>query len=121
MSLHLTPEILAAAYTYLRSTQPFHRWKLPPAHEIKFRVVRSKDFEAMYDDKKSKRDRPGQAPQVLVSSFNVGHSYSLMEAMAHEMVHIYLFAKKVRAYHGPEFERCKRQICKVHGFDPKRF
>lgn len=119
--LHITPQILAAAYEFLRALPPFNRWKLPPASELQFKVTSSKDTEGYYDDKRGKNDKPGQKPTIGISQVFVGHSHSLLETMAHEMTHVYLFRKKVRKYHGPEFQRCAERVCKYHGFDPKRF
>jgi len=114
--LHLTPEILAGAYTFLRGTPPFNRWKLPPAHNLKFKVTGSKEVEGLYDDKNGKA-----TPELHVSKHFVGKPWSLLETMAHEMVHVHLFAKGVRKHHGPEFRRCAKRICDIHGFDPAKF
>jgi predicted SprT family Zn-dependent metalloprotease len=108
--LHFTPETLAAAYTFLRTTKPFNRWKLPPAHDLKFRVT------------KSPTDAGYCAGNVIgLSTRCIAFTPYLMEIMAHEMIHLYLDRKGVKAHHGPEFQRCAKQVCAAHGFDPKRF
>jgi len=108
--LHLTPEIIAAAYTYLRSTPPFNRWKLPPAHDIKFKVTKSMT-DAGYC----------AGSEIGISEKCSAHTHSLLSTMAHEMIHIYLDRRGVKAHHGPEFQRCAKRICDVHGFDSKRY
>lgn len=108
--LHLTPEVLAAAYTFLRATRPFVRWRLPPAHDVKFRVTRSMT-EAGY----CKGDTIG------VSAACTAHTTSLLATMAHEMIHMHLDKKKVRKHHGPEFHRAAEMVSREHGFDYRRF
>lgn len=115
-TLHVTKEVLAGAYTYLRTTPPFNRWKLPPAHSIKFKVTGSRDNEGLYDDKNGKA-----TPELHVSRHFVGQTSSLMETMAHEMIHVYLFRRGVRKHHGADFEACAKRVCAIHGFDIKRF
>lgn len=114
--LHLTPEVLAAAYTFLRATPPFNRWKLPAAPTFRFRVTGKRDEEGLYDDKNGRA-----TPEIHISKHFVGKPFSLLETMAHEMIHVHLFAKGVRKHHGPEFQRCAERVCGIHGFDPKRF
>lgn len=108
--LHLTPDILAAAYSYLRATQPFNRWKLPPAHEIKFKITRS-PTDAGYCS----------GNVIGLSTKCIGYTPYCLEIMAHEMIHLHLDRKGVKQHHGPEFQRCAKRVCEIHGFDPKRF
>jgi hypothetical protein len=114
--LHLTPEILRAAYDYLRATPPFNRWKLPPADEVEFHVTRHKDRTGDCETGPA-----GQEPIIRISATLVGWTSSLMATMAHELIHVYLDRKGVRAHHGAAFRRCAAQVCRRHGFDPKLF
>lgn len=113
--IHLTPEILRAAYEYLRATPPFNRWRLPAADEVEFHVTRHKDRTGDCET------AGGQEPIIRISAALVGWTSSLMATMAHELVHLYLDRKGVRAHHGREFQRCARLVCKRHGFDPRLF
>jgi hypothetical protein len=113
--LHLTPEMLRAAYEYLRTTPPFRRWKLPPADEVEFHVTRHKDRTGDCETS------AGHEPLIRVSATLVGWTASLLATMAHEMIHVHLDRKKVRAAHGWEFRRAAAQVCRHHGFDPKLF
>ena len=114
--LHLTPEMLEGAYEYLRTTPPFRRWKLPPGDDIVFQVHQkctATDAVALHWFDKGHH-------HLAVSNTRVGHTLSLMEAMAHEMVHIQCH-NLTKASHGSVFKRYAAQVCKYHGFDPKAF
>lgn len=111
MSLHLTPETLEAAYEYLRTTRPFCNWGLPDGEDIKFLVVRNLLYGYFIDFKKV----------IAISTFRIGRTDCLFETMAHEMIHVHLDNFGVRSQHGKAFHRAAAQVCKEHGFDPKRF
>lgn len=113
--LHLTPEMLRASYEYLRATPPFRRWGLPPADEIEFHVTRHKDKAGECESS------GGQEPVIRISSQLIGWTQSLMETMAHEMIHLHLDRRGERASHGASFKRTAAQVCRRHGFDPKLF
>lgn len=108
--LHLTPETLAAAYTFLRASRPFNRWRLPPAHEIKFRVTQS-IADAGYC----------KGAEIGVSARCSSHTGSMLATMAHEMIHLHLDRKGVKKHHGPEFHRAAEMVSREHGFDYRRF
>jgi hypothetical protein len=42
MSLCLTPDILAAAYDFLRATEPFAGWRLPDSDIVGFHILRTR-------------------------------------------------------------------------------
>lgn len=113
MGLHLTPTILESAYRFLQSTPPFNKWKLPHADHVSFRVLRTAHL--------GQCDSAGKHPDLAISTKRVSHTYTLLEVMAHEMVHLHLDRKGVRSEHGAEFRRCAALVCKYHGFDPKSF
>lgn len=107
MTLKLTPEILAHAYEFLRSTPPFRRWKLPPYSGFQFRVTKHLDRYAHFNP---------AIPEIAVSERKVGHTHTLLVAVAHEMVHA-----SGPLGHGAAFKRKADLVCKHHGFDPKEF
>ena len=115
MTLPLTPRMLEAAYEFLRSTPPFKGWALPANDKVRFRVTRHLDTHGQANG----HDDPG--PEIDISTAVVGHTYTLMKALAHEMIHIHLDRSGVRAAHGAAFKRCAALVCKRHGFDPKEF
>lgn len=111
--MRLTPQLLEAAYEFMRCTPPFRRWKLPPGETIKFKVTRSI----------GSRGYARNANEIGVSSRNIGRTEALFMVMAHEMIHVYVFKRGLhgRSEHGAEFLRCARLVCKHHGFDVKMF
>lgn len=117
MTLKLTPDILAAAYAYLNSTEPFVKWNLLDAEDVTFKVVKSRIDHAWL------RSRHGKFT-IAISGVTVGHTMSLMATMAHEMVHLHETLAKLtpsNVQHGAAFKRLAKQVCRHHGFDPKTF
>ena len=116
MPLNLTPDVLRAAYDYLNATRPFVRWNLPDGDDVVFRVVRTPNLYAWYERKRGRH-------LIAVSRSSVGHTPTLIETMAHEMIHLHEEANgaKTRGEHSAAFKRWAVQVCAVHGFDPKRF
>lgn len=118
MSLPLTPEVVAAAYEFLRHCPPFRGWKLPEADAVEFHVTRHRDRYADHTlDRKQHR--------IRVSSHNVKTTYALLQAVAHEIIHEYQdgIAKSGsrKTDHNAEFVRLSKRVCRAHGFDPETF
>lgn len=109
--MKLTPETVRAAYKLLETTRPFCNWGLPDADDIKFSVVKAKLYGYSRDDRL----------EIAVSTYRVGRLDCLIETVAHEMIHVHLDRYGVKAHHGRAFKRAAAQVCKEHGFDPKRF
>lgn len=111
--MHLTPGILEAAYEYLRATPPFNRWKLPDPDTLVFRVMKTRHPAecALWDDGRWSID---------VSTEGQSHTATLLEAVAHEMCHLHQGLRKMPLRHNAEFRRMVKQVCREHGFDPKR-
>lgn len=118
MRLRLTPDILAAAYTYLRECAPFKGWRLPESDDLAFSVTRHKDrFSHMQGECRSTN------AEIAVSEIKVGCTRVLMEAMAHEMIHLQQHLRKMDrgGDHNADFKRRAGRVCIIHGFDPKTF
>lgn len=117
MTLPLTPEVLAAAYDYLATTEPFCRWNLPDSEDVVFRVVRDPTRCGFY-----RRDRYDRR-SISISSASVGHSSTLLQIMAHELVHLHEDAAGMakQSEHSAAFRKLAALVCRVHGFDPKMF
>lgn len=122
MTLPLTPDMLAAAYEFLRTTPPFCRWALPEADYVTFRVLNSnQDYGAYHYSAGSHT--------IDCSCKMVGHTETLMSLMGHEMIHMRLAItgkeyKNIKAkptVHNAAFKKYASQVCRVHGFDPKAF
>lgn len=115
--LHLTPEIVEAAYEVLRLTKPFNRWKLPDPDEIEFRAVKMTGQDQAYCVHDGKR-------HVIAIAINKHTSlHSLIPTLAHEMLHMHLDRAypRDRAHHGKRFHRHADQICRHHTFDRGQF
>lgn len=116
MGLSLTPTTLEASYEFLKALLPFRRWKLPHVDEIEFRVTASEAIHGRYLD--------GQRHHVIsVSAALTGHLVTLLETMAHEMIHLAqaLDGTDSENEHNPDFKRRAKLVCRTHGFDPKSF
>ena len=111
--MNITPDILHAAYEYLRVCPPFSRWGLPHADEVEFVVNRRPDSMGRCHD--------SQPPRIEISQVLCQRTLSLVETMAHEMIHLYLHRLGVRVAHGADFKRCAALVCKHHGFDVALF
>lgn len=120
MTLPLTPDVLEAAYELLRATPPFDKWKLPDGDEVKFSVTITKAEYAQYQ-------WDGVQHTISISMGKNGYIVSLLESMAHEMIHLYLEkmgweSKRASAiYHNARFRKFAERVCRIHGFDPKAF
>lgn len=118
MSLTLTPEMLAAAYEFLRTTQPFKNWKFPHSDEVGFCIIRSENTRGTFHLTAAGR------PTISISHKCVGNVYSLLVTTAHEMVHMYedtVHMARGDVMHGARFKRLAAQVCRHHSFDPKLF
>ena len=116
--MHLTPEMLEAAYAYLATTLPFRRWKLPPAEAVEFRVTRSRgDYGQCITIKSG-----GTFNCVVeISSVKNKTGFDMIRTMGHEMVHVCLDLLVVRAHHGAECKRRAAIVRRRHSWDPKAF
>jgi hypothetical protein len=118
VSLRLTPEMLAAAYDFLRASPPFRGWRLPHPDEIEFHVAATRDRRGHYCRGE------GTLHRIAISAATVGHTETLMRTMAHEIIHLYQRERRTEtpnAEHNSEFLRLARFVCLHHGFDPRAF
>jgi hypothetical protein len=118
MTLPLTPDILRTSYNYLSTTPPFDKWNLPDGDDIVFKVVTSIKLRGWYEiDKDNKRHT------IAISSRYIGRTDSLMEVMAHEMIHLHQEHSGCndRGEHGRAFDKLAKKVCDTHGWDLKQF
>lgn|SRR5665811_1638251 len=117
MPLPLNAEILARAYDYLCSCPPFNKWNLPPSEDVSFKVVRDRNtagWHKMVADKHI----------IGISSGAIGRTQSLIEVMAHEMIHAHQRETSMEtkgANHNAAFIKLAARVSNIHGFDPKLF
>ena len=116
MTLPLSPDILRAAYDYLSTTSPFTRWNLPDSDDVKFIVMRDRNLCGWHEIDRKKHT-------IAISSHFVGRSLSLIETMAHEMIHVHQVnsGMSTGGEHNRAFKKLAARVCKIHGFDVKVF
>lgn len=118
--LRITPDILAASYTFLRVTPPFSGMKLPEADDVEFRVTRRHDEFGRYQ-------WTGERHRISLSEKTIGSTFKLFQIMAHEMDHLSLEQDGLESYaggmnsHNKHFRARAARICKIHGWDAKAF
>lgn len=121
MTLPLSPEMLEAAYEYLRTTPPFSRWNMPEGEDVKFTVASFRRLEF------GRYQWDGKQHTINMSAKAIGYSGTLLEKMAHEMIHLHLEETGMESRrgdtdtHNAAFRKFAAQVCKTHGFDPKAF
>lgn len=118
MTLPLSRDVLASAYDYLCTTQPFCEWNLPDSEDVRFRVVKSPLLRGWYclgED---------GSHTIAISSRCIGQTDSLMRTMAHEIVHLHQGEVKIDSpgsEHNRAFWKLAEQVCHFHGFDYRLF
>lgn len=120
MALRLTPENLPAAYEYLRACEPFRRWKLPEADDVRFCVTREvwtagyhRGEQRVFDDH-----------EIGISELCVASTDVLMQRMSHEIIHLFQRRNRLETkntQHNADFRRRAGAVCRVHVFDPAAF
>jgi len=120
MMLKLTPEMIAAAYSYLCTSEPFSGWNLPDPDDVTFRVSRRPGEFGRYQ-------LIGGRHTIAMSGASIGQTSTLMRYLAHECVHMHLEITGMESRsggpntHNAAFRKFAAQVSKVHGFDPKAF
>jgi hypothetical protein len=117
--LHLSPEMLEAAYTLLQTTPPFRGWKLPHADDVQFQVASYTDSFA-----DARFDRKKRQYVIRVSRRMCKQIGTILVAVAHEMCHVAeaeRTGKWGRAEHGAIYNRLADSVCRWHGFDRGAF
>ena len=114
--LHITPEMIEAAYVFLLTTMPFRRWNLPAADLVVFSVSRHKDKRGDW----CMQDR---AHVIRISAATITRLPSLIETVAHEMCHMRdkIEGGRNDIAHGRNFRRLAKQVCRYHGFEESLF
>lgn len=120
MTLPMTPQMIEAAYGFLRTSPPFNRWKLPPAGDVVFKINRK------LKSKLAQYQWLGDRHSIAMCAHGIGHTDTLMRTLAHEMVHLDLEQKGLESrghesIHNAAFRKRAARVCKYHGWDPKAF
>lgn len=114
--IHITPDLMAAAYELLRLSAPFRSWKLPHPDEVKFGVIAHKD---RYGDHRHWRN----VHEIRMSVHKIGSLLTLLKTMGHEMIHQkqVIDGTATRAEHNEAFESLAKLVCKRHCWDYMEF
>src|ERR1700748_764976 len=109
--LTLTPEMLEAAYEYLRASPPFRGWHLPEPDQVIFRVMGTRDRFGHFRGRHRKARGENGYSELAISAKLVKSSDVLIATMAHEMIHLYQDENgTARGNHNPEFLRLARRV-----------
>jgi SprT-like family len=117
VTLPINADVLRGCYNFLNETEPFRRWNLPDGEDVRFVVTRSRSNAGRHWTENDKHI-------IEISGALLGHTHSLIEIMAHEMVHAHERRNKGASScgeHGASFKRWAGAVCRYHGFDPKYF
>jgi hypothetical protein len=117
MTIRLTRDLLELAYDLLCATAPFDGWNLPAGEDVVFKVIRSDAVRGDYS-----RDVQGRHV-IRISSRCIGTVATLIETMAHEMIHLHegQNGTATRSEHNAAFRKFADEVCRVHRFDAKAF
>lgn len=117
MSIKISVEVLEATYELLRATDPFKRWKLPPADEISFRISRDTSNRGEFHV-----DAKG-IPWITANERYHHTLDELLRTVAHEMCHLCDYRSGIRpdVVHGWTFNKMADKVCKHHSFDRGAF
>jgi len=121
--LHITPDLLESAYTYLRTSKPFASWSLPDPDSLVFRVLGARDRFGHFRGRFRRSGDEEDYSEIAISAALVKSTDMLMATMAHEMIHLYQDETGTcsRGQHNTEFRRLAKRVCHIHGFNEEDF
>jgi len=115
--MKLTPVILKEIYEVLSICEPFDKWNMPYADEIKFEVTQDMDCMGtyLYDDGSDFEHT------ITISAARCGHLDTVIRTMAHEMIHCSRHGTVTDAWlkHDKTFRNRARLVSQAMGFDEK--
>lgn len=111
--MHLTPARLAAVYDCLREFPPFSSWKVPDSDAVEFRVSMRVDRFGLYELRDDQHT-------IEISAMLVIDWQTLVETMAHEMVHLHQ-GRTGPVDHNAEWHRMATRVCRAFGFKREGF
>jgi predicted SprT family Zn-dependent metalloprotease len=111
MKFKVTKKLLVKTYEYLLECRYFS--KLPPSHDIVFKVFKSNKYLGFFED----------TPNTIMVSKKCANNSEVLQTMAHEMVHLLLEIKgNTKHYdHDDNFDILANKICKYYGFSQEDF
>jgi len=113
--MHITPEMVEAAYELARTMPPFRGWKLPHPDHLEFGILTTKERFGHF-----RWHNEGQH-ELSFSASCIGSSDVLMRTMMHELCHFEAHRRGYRGEHGGTWRELANQVCRIHHLDPKAF
>lgn len=110
----LTPSKLAAVYDCLRAFPPYRGWRLPESDGVVFGVSLSLDAFGTYERCRGK-------PRIEISALMVNDWQTLVETMAHEMIHLRQCRAGRAVDHDAEWQRIATRVCREFGWKREGF
>lgn len=110
----LTPSKLAAVYDCLRAFPPYKGWRLPESDGVVFGVSLSLDTFGTYERCRGK-------PRIEISALMVTDWQTLVETMAHEMIHLRQCRAGRAVDHDAEWQRIATRVCREFGWKREGF
>lgn len=114
MILPITVEMVEHIYSYLSCCPPFDKFSMPPAEDVKFKIIKTRRLFARYY-------AVGDKHHIEVSCKLVGSHMVLLTSVAHELIHLHLNEVDACDEHGPNFQMIADEVCAIHGFDRLTF
>jgi hypothetical protein len=117
--IHLTPEIVEAAYNLLKEAAPFKGWNLPDADDIEFVILRTRKHWADY----SFEGKPSTGRHIIrLSHKKHSHLDTVLMSVAHEILHMMQQLQNVKeSQHGDYWQQLADEVCELHGWDRMAF
>jgi hypothetical protein len=108
-------------YDFLRSTEPFAGWNLPPARAVTFKFI--DPSEKQYCDAGGYHTVRAGQHVIAIHPLRIGQTDELIRTVAHEIIHLHRHhagiggGKTEDTWHDDWFMKMARRVCRVHGFD----
>lgn len=114
--LRITPHHVEAVYECLRAFEPFTSLPLPAAEAVEFVVQQRSDIYAQYA-------HTGRDHQIKVSSALIGSFETLVQTVAHEMLHLAQVEEGTdsRSQHNERWRTLARKVCRSMVWDERAF
>ena len=109
----LTDDNLKLLYKTFCRMEPFNKFKMPYAHEIRLKVTRRKDILGEF--------APDEMT-IYISSARNAHFDTICKTLLHEMAHLCCYKQKDDDYESHDNKRFKsiiKHTASLYGFDPK--
>lgn len=117
--MHIMPEQCAAVYDCLLHFPPFKAMRLPPADEVEFKVTNELSRQGYCTINVGRAD----GHEIGVSNRWVGEYASLVQLVAHEMIHMHQWVRRTdtSSMHNAEYRKIAKDVCRKFQWDYKQF